>query len=59
VSKSRVIPNSISASGIIYESNSIEESNFSDQKSEYSYPQYHWWALTFNVTEVFTKSSVI
>ena len=47
VSNWRNIPLSRSCSGIMYASNLNPP--LSDQKSVYSYSQYHWWPTAFNV----------
>ena len=58
-SSKRNILVSSSFEGIIYDLNSICAILIIDQKSLYSYLQYHWWPKTFTVREESTDSSNI
>ena len=57
VSKSRNILVSPSVLGIMYESNSKKDCFPENQKSEYSYLQYHWCPIAFSVKELSIDSS--
>lgn len=57
VSSKRNIFDSISWLGIIYASNSKKEVFPVNQKSEYSYLQYHWCPIAFKVKDLSMDSS--
>jgi len=58
-SNSRNINESNSLEWIMYESNSIWLDFLIDQKSVYSYLQYHWWPKTLIVIDESIDSSSI